>query len=101
LSRIEVSAVEMLRTVGALREKRAGETVALVPTMGALHDGHISLMQTAKARADRLVVSIFVNPTQFGAGEDLEAYPRTEASDLEKLGHFGADVAFCPPASEM
>lgn len=98
--------METLRTVAALREKvsrwrQAGETIALVPTMGALHEGHISLMKTAKARADRLVVSIFVNPTQFGAGEDLDAYPRSEASDLEKLAQFGADAAFCPPVSEM
>ncbi len=103
---LDKNQVDTVRTIAALREKvaewrRAGETVALVPTMGALHEGHVSLMRSGQDSADRLVVSIFVNPTQFGAGEDLDAYPRTEAADLEKLAAVGADLAYCPGVSEI
>lgn len=78
-----------------------GKTVALVPTMGALHAGHLSLIELAKQSADIVVVSIFVNPTQFGAGEDYEEYPRTEAADLAALTSAGADIAFVPSAKAM
>ena len=82
--------VKVVRTVQDLRKataewRKAGETVALVPTMGALHAGHISLVQLAKKTADKAVVSIFVNPTQFAPHEDLARYPRDEAGDLKKL----------------
>ena len=85
--------------IGIWRE--AGETIALVPTMGALHDGHLALMKIAKNRCQRLVVSIFVNPSQFAPGEDLEAYPRHEQADLEKLAEIGADLAYCPGLAEI
>lgn len=93
-------------TVAALRAqvqewRRQGLRIALVPTMGALHDGHISLVDIARERADRCVVSIFVNPTQFAPSEDLDKYPRQLALDLEKLAQAGADLAFTPTAGEM
>ena len=78
-----------------------GETVALVPTMGALHDGHLSLITEAKKRADHVVASIFVNPTQFAAHEDLDSYPRAETADLEKLESVGCKSAYCPGVEDM
>jgi pantoate--beta-alanine ligase len=93
-------------TVAALRAqvqewRRQGLRIALVPTMGALHDGHISLVDIARERADRCIVSIFVNPTQFAPSEDLDKYPRQLALDLERLAQAGADLAFTPTAGEM
>jgi pantoate--beta-alanine ligase len=79
----------------------AGEKIGLVPTMGALHAGHLALVAEAKARADRVVATIFVNPLQFGANEDLDAYPRQEARDIELLEGAGCDLLWLPPASEM
>jgi pantoate--beta-alanine ligase len=96
-------------TVGTLRELRdrragfgaAGERVAFVPTMGNLHAGHLELVRRGRALAARVVVSIFVNPLQFGPAEDLASYPRTLAQDVELLVGAGADLLFAPPAEEM
>ncbi|MCB1504033.1 MAG: pantoate--beta-alanine ligase [Hyphomicrobiaceae bacterium] len=81
--------------------RKNGERVALVPTMGALHEGHLTLVRTAKRKAERVVVSIFVNPTQFGPNEDLARYPRDEAGDLAKLAEVGADLVWSPNPEEM
>ncbi|MDZ4659125.1 MAG: pantoate--beta-alanine ligase [Bythopirellula sp.] len=81
--------------------QRAGETVGFVPTMGALHAGHLSLVDAAQAECDRTVVSIFVNPTQFGPGEDQERYPRTLEKDCELLAQHGCWIVFAPPAEEV
>lgn len=83
-------------------QRRSGRRVMLVPTMGALHDGHLALVRAAKRVPGAVVVvSIFVNPLQFGAGEDLEAYPRTVDADLELLGAEGVEIAFTPNAAAM
>jgi pantoate--beta-alanine ligase len=81
--------------------KKQGKTIGFVPTMGSLHEGHLSLIRTAKKENDLVVVSIFVNPTQFGVGEDFEAYPRDLARDANLSESAGADVIFCPSIIEM
>jgi pantoate--beta-alanine ligase len=81
--------------------REAGEAIALVPTMGALHAGHLSLVAEGKARAERVVATIFVNPLQFGANEDLDAYPRQEAEDIALLEAAGCDLLWVPGADEI
>jgi pantoate--beta-alanine ligase len=81
--------------------RQAGERIAFVPTMGNLHQGHLQLVDTAKQKADRVVVSIFVNPMQFGPNEDLDNYPRTLAQDCQGLMEHGADVVFTPTPELM
>ncbi|MGM0594931.1 MAG: pantoate--beta-alanine ligase [Pseudomonadota bacterium] len=83
------------------RWRRAGERIAFVPTMGNLHSGHLRLVEVAREQARRVVVSIFVNPLQFGQGEDLEAYPRTPREDAEKLEAAGVDLLFRPGEAEI
>jgi pantoate--beta-alanine ligase len=96
----------IVRTVAELRAqvrawREAGETVGFTPTMGSLHEGHLSLVRLAHERARRVVASVFVNPTQFGPNEDFEAYPRDEARDAGLLASVGCDLLYAPTASEM
>jgi len=98
--------VAIARTVADLRAaiaawREAGETVGLVPTMGALHTAHMALVQTAQKACDRVVVTIFVNPAQFGESEDFDAYPRRETNDIEMLRAAHVDLLFAPPVSEV
>jgi pantoate--beta-alanine ligase len=81
--------------------REAGETIALVPTMGAIHDGHLALVRAARSRADHMVASLFVNPAQFVAGEDLESYPGDEAADAGALAAAGVELLFAPGVAEM
>ena len=97
---------EIVRDPAAMRARaedlrRDGRRIAVVPTMGALHDGHLELLRAARARADVVILTIFVNPTQFGPKEDLSRYPRDEAGDLTKARACGIDLAFCPDAGAM
>ena len=97
---LEITSLADLRaTVASWRAK--GERVALVPTMGALHVGHLSLVEAARAQADRVVVSIFVNPKQFGPNEDFDRYPRPRDKDWALLREVGADAAWLPTVEEM
>lgn len=89
-----------LRTALADR-RRAGQSIGLVPTMGFLHEGHLSLIREARRRCDVVVMSLFVNPAQFGPAEDLAAYPRDEARDLELAEAAGADLVYAPATSEV
>ena len=104
--RAPTSAVPFTRTVRDLRQivaawRKAGQSVGLVPTMGALHDGHLELVRIAKRRCDRAVVSIFVNPAQFAPNEDFDTYPRTWDNDLAQLATVGCDLVWAPERLEM
>ncbi|MCG2677000.1 pantoate--beta-alanine ligase, partial [bacterium] len=90
---------EIQRIADRAREK--GEIIGLVPTMGYFHEGHLSLMREARRKSDLLVVSIFVNPTQFGPEEDFRSYPRDLKRDLKLAGKIGVDVIFSPEVEEM
>lgn len=98
--------MKIIRTLKALRQetaswRAAGKSIGLVPTMGALHDGHMSLVRNARAQNDRVITSIFVNPKQFNQASDLEAYPRDEAADAAKLEAADCDVLWAPDVGEM
>ena len=98
--------MKLVRTKAELREqvaeaRRSGASVGLVPTMGALHDGHLALLAAARERCGFVVMSLFVNPAQFGPREDLDAYPRDEARDLELARGAGVDLVYAPDVSEV
>lgn len=98
--------MKIIRTVAELRAlnkawRKADEVIGVVPTMGALHEGHLSLVKAAKAECDRVIVTIFVNPKQFNNASDLDKYPRTEDADCAKLAPFDVDVVFAPNGGEM
>jgi pantoate--beta-alanine ligase len=98
--------VRTVRSVRELREalapeRRTGRTIGLVPTMGSFHDGHLSLIRRARGQCDVVVVSLFVNPAQFAAGEDLETYPRNEARDAKLAEAERVDLLFAPPVEEV
>ena len=98
--------IAVARTVAALREavggwRAKGERIGLVPTMGALHRGHLTLVEAARGQCERVVASLFVNPKQFGPREDFAAYPRDEATDLATFGEVGVDLVFAPSVEEM
>lgn len=96
--------MKLVRTIAELRaalDLRRDETIALVPTMGAFHEGHLSLLRAARAEADVVVASLFVNPAQFGEGSDLNGYPRDEAHDVSLAEATGVDILFAPDDEEM
>lgn len=98
--------MKILRTVAQITEfakaaQQAGKVIGLVPTMGALHEGHLTLMRTAKAKCDVVIASVFVNPVQFGPNEDYDAYPRRFEEDCRKLESVGVDAVFHPEPGEM
>ena len=103
---MRASKMKICRTKRELRQqvsdwKQQGLSIGFVPTMGALHDGHLSLIDQINTRADRSIASIFVNPTQFAPGEDLDNYPRTETSDCEKLLAHNTDLVYIPSSLEI
>lgn len=101
-----MTAARIVRTKRELREalepeRLPGRAIGLVPTMGALHEGHLSLIRAARERCDFVVMSLFVNPAQFGPGEDLAAYPRDEARDVRLAGATGVDLVYAPDTAEV
>ena len=103
---LQITRPRTVETVVEMRDivrdwRRAGDLVALVPTMGGLHEGHLSLVRAARRRARRVIATIFVNPRQFGKGEDYEKYPRDEVRDAEMLSGAGCDLIYAPDVSEM
>jgi len=98
-----------LKVIGAVDQmqkesevlRMAGQTISLVPTMGFLHEGHMELMRVAKEHSDKLIMSLFVNPSQFGPAEDFEEYPKDTEGDLEKARRVGVDIVFMPSAEDM
>ncbi len=95
-----VNSIESLRRI-IIEWRRQGDRIALVPTMGNLHDGHLQLVAEAQKKAEKVVVSIFVNPTQFSEGEDYSTYPRTEQEDERKLSNIQTDLLFLPSVKEI
>src|SRR4051794_8763305 len=98
--------VKLIRAKAELRAalapaRREGCSIGLVPTMGYLHEGHLSLLHAARAESDVVVMSLFVNPAQFGPGEDLDRYPRDEESDLRLAAEAGVDFVYAPPVEEV
>jgi pantoate--beta-alanine ligase len=98
--------VRLVRAKSELRDallapRRAGRAIGLVPTMGYLHEGHASLLRAARAECDVVVISLFVNPTQFGPGEDLDHYPRDEERDMRLAAEAGVDIVYAPPVEEV
>jgi pantoate--beta-alanine ligase len=83
------------------KPRRAGRSIGLVPTMGSLHEGHLSLLRAARTECDVVVMSLFVNPAQFGPGEDLDRYPRDEERDVELAAEAGVDLVYAPPVEEV
>ena len=103
---IEDMPLEVIESVEQMQERSealrlAGHTIALVPTMGFLHEGHLELMRVGKRHSDQLIMSIFVNPTQFGPAEDYDQYPRDTEGDLRKADEVGVDIVFMPSVQEM
>ena len=95
-----VRAKDELRDVLAA-PRAEGRSIGLVPTMGCLHEGHLSLLRAARAECDVVVMSLFVNPAQFGPGEDLDRYPRDEERDAELAAEAGVDLVYAPPVEEV
>ena len=98
--------MEIIETVQEMQQRSeafrsAGQTISLVPTMGFLHEGHLELMRVGKKHSDKLIISIFVNPAQFGPGEDLDQYPSDKEGDLEKARDVGVNIVFMPSVGEM
>lgn len=106
LNTVLIKSMQTISNIEALRARRRkwqinGQSIAFVPTMGNLHQGHLRLVKAAKKSADIVVVSIFVNPLQFGPDEDLDAYPRTLSADSEQLANLGVDVLFLPSSEDI
>ena len=103
---LQQAGVKLVRARDELRAalaapRREGSSIGLVPTMGCLHEGHLSLLRAAREQCDVVVMSLFVNPAQFGPGEDLDRYPRDEARDAELAGEAGVDLIYAPPVEEV